>query len=99
MRLTEAQLQAIRRIAREEAGVNAQVRVFGSRVRDDVAGGDLDLMVTVPERVDAPAMLSARISARVSRVMYGRRVDVVIDAPNLERLPIHAVAEREGVPL
>ncbi len=99
MRLTETQTEAIRRIVRQEAGANAQIRVFGSRARDDTKGGDLDLLVTIPQQVAAPAMLSAKLSARVSRMMHGRRVDVVLDAPNLKRLPIHAVAEREGIPL
>jgi len=99
MRLTKAQVEAIRRIVHDEAGESAQVRVFGSRVRDDLKGGDLDLLVTIPGTVESPAMLSARISARVGRTMHGRRVDVVLEAPNLKRLPIHTVAEREGVPL
>lgn len=99
MRLTAAQMEAIRRIVREAAGEHAQVRVFGSRVRDDAKGGDVDLMVTIPGQVEYPATLSAKIAARVSRIMHGRKVDVVLDAPNLKRLPIHAVAEREGVPL
>jgi hypothetical protein len=28
--------------------------------------------------------------------MHGRRVDVLLSAPNLRRLPIHDVALREG---
>lgn len=99
MRLTETQVEAIRRIIRKEAGENAQVCVFGSRARDDLKGGDLDLLVKIPVHVENPAMLSARVSARVSRVMHGRKVDVVLEAPNLKRLPIHFVAEREGIPL
>jgi hypothetical protein len=31
--------------------------------------------------------------------MHGRRVDVVIDAPNLEQSPIHKTALRDGQPL
>jgi len=99
MRLTETQTEAIRRIVRAEAGERAAVRVFGSRVRDDARGGDLDLLVTLPDPAEAPALLSARLSARISRVMHGRKVDVVLEAPNLKRLPIHEVAEREGVSL
>ena len=35
-------------------------------------------------------------NARVSRLMYGRKVDVIISAPNLKQLPIHDVALMEG---
>ena len=63
---------------------------------DDVAEGDLDLMVQLPADVKEPALLAARLSARISRSLHGRKVDVLILAPNLRRLPIHEVASKEG---
>lgn len=99
MRLTTEQIQSIRRIVGDTAGPGAQVRVFGSRLRDDATGGDLDLLVELPSAVEHPAALSARLAARISRTMHGRRVDVVVLAPNLHRLPIHDTALREGQPL
>ncbi len=99
MRLTEAQIRAIRRLSRETAGEAAVVRLFGSRLDDDARGGDIDLLIEVPQPVARPALLSARLSAKLSRALGGRRVDVVISAPNLRRLPIHDLARREGVPL
>jgi hypothetical protein len=38
---------------------------------------------------------AARVSASVSRVLHGRKVDVVVSAPNLMRLPIHEIALSE----
>jgi hypothetical protein len=35
----------------------------------------------------------------ISRAMDGRKVDVVLLAPNLRRLPIHDIALQEGVVL
>ncbi|MBK6741837.1 MAG: nucleotidyltransferase domain-containing protein [Hydrogenophilales bacterium] len=96
MRLSETQTEAIRQIARQLAGEEARVRVFGSRLDDSLRGGDLDLLLELSAPVDNPALLAARVSARVSRLMLGRKVDVVVSAPNLMRLPIHEVAFREG---
>jgi hypothetical protein len=45
---------------------------------------------------DNPALMAAQMSAQVSRVMHGRKVDVRISAPNLMHLPIHDVAFKEG---
>ncbi|WP_295886282.1 nucleotidyltransferase domain-containing protein [uncultured Thiohalocapsa sp.] len=96
MRLTAEQIQAILDSVHDIAGSCAKVRVFGSRLQDDARGGDLDLLVELPEAVEHPARLSARLSARISRSMHGRSVDIVLLAPNLRRLPIHDIALREG---
>jgi predicted nucleotidyltransferase len=99
MRLTSEQITAIRKGAAQLAGDAARVWLFGSRVRDDARGGDVDLLLELDEAVAEPAQLSARLASRVSRVMYGRKVDVLIKAPNLMQLPIHAIALAEGVRL
>lgn len=96
MRLSDQQIQIIRQLAQQVAGSRSRVRVFGSRLDDAAQGGDLDLMLELPEPVDNPALMAAQMSARVSRAMHGRKVDVLLSAPNLMRLPIHDVAFREG---
>lgn len=96
MRLSEEQIQSIRLFAAEVAGEQARVRVFGSRLDDAARGGDLDLLLELTEPVDNPALLAARLSAKVSRLMRGRKVDVLVSAPNLARQPIHEIALKEG---
>jgi predicted nucleotidyltransferase len=96
MRLTDRQAQSIRQLALQVAGNHARVRIFGSRLDDGARGGDLDLMLELPEPVANPALLAARLSAKVSRLMHGRKVDVLLSAPNLMRLPIHDMAFKEG---
>lgn len=96
MRLTDYQIQTIRQLARQVAGDQTRVRVFGSRLDDTAQGGDLDLMLELPDPVDNPALLAAQMAAKVSRAMSGRRVDVLLSAPNLMRLPIHDIAFKEG---
>ena len=96
MRLTNHQIQTIRQLARQVAGSRSRVRVFGSRLDDTAHGGDIDLMLELPEPVDNPALMAAQMSALVSRAMHGRKVDVLLSAPNLMRLPIHDWAFKEG---
>jgi predicted nucleotidyltransferase len=97
MRLTESQVQMIKQVVAMLAGESAQVTLFGSRVDDDKKGGDVDLLVTLWDEVDHPAELSAKISARLMRLFQGRKVDVLLSAPNLKTLPIHSVAKHKGV--
>lgn len=97
MRLTRQQIEAINTLARQLAGESVRIRVFGSRLDDAARGGDLDLMIELSDPVANPALLVAQLSAKVSRILQGRKVDVLISAPNLQRLPIHDVAYQEGV--
>ena len=97
MRLSPASTALIRRIVTEQAGSDARVRLFGSRLDDARRGGDIDLLVELDHPVAHPAQLSADIAARCSRRLQGRKVDVVISAPNLSELPIHTHARSRGV--
>jgi predicted nucleotidyltransferase len=99
MRITPIQRETIRKITTEVAGDDAVVILFGSRVDDNKRGGDLDLLVELPHTIDNPAWLAARLSARISRLMAGRSVDVLLSAPNLMDLPIHEQAKLTGMRL
>ena len=78
------------------AGAGAQLHVFGSRLDDAAQGGDLNLLHELNAAVENPALLTARPFASASRILQGRKVDLLISAPNLQRLPIHDFAYREG---
>ena len=96
MRLTDDQAQSIKQLACQIAGEQARVRVSGSRMDACARGGDLDLMLELPEPANHPALMAARFSAKVSRLMHGRKVYVLIAALHLMRLPIHDMAFEEA---
>ena len=97
MRLTPEQTRIIRETVSEVAGPGARVRLFGSRLDDHQRGGDIDLLVELPEPVENAALLASRLEARLQRRLGEQRIDVLLAAPNLQRQPIHQVAEREGL--
>lgn len=99
MRLTPAQIHTIKSTAQAVLGEGVQITLFGSRVHDDQKGGDVDLMLEVPAAIDEPALMAARVATRVSRAMHGRKVDVLLKAPNLLEQPIHRIATQQGVRL
>lgn len=96
MRISLEQKQAIHQIVADLCGSTAQVRLFGSRLDDSAKGGDIDLLVELDEPVDSPADLAAKLSVKIMRLCHGRKVDVVIVAPNLPVLPIHKIAQQHG---
>lgn len=99
MRLSSEQARAIVTAARELAGPRARVRLFGSRLRDDVRGGDIDLLVECPDTVEQPVWLAARITARLQRALGDRRIDVLVVDPQTPLEPVHHAARAEGVEL
>lgn len=96
MRLSPVDRATIVRLTAEVVGERAVVRLFGSRVHDELKGGDIDLMVSLSDPISNPAVLAARLAARIERALGGRRVDVVLHAPNLLEQPIHRAAMAEG---
>lgn len=97
MRLSASQIVQIRQAVSDFAGSSAIVKLFGSRTDNDGLGGDVDLLVECPAPVDAPALVAARIGGRISRAMAGRKVDVLLSAPNLQQTSLHETARRQGV--
>lgn len=99
MRLTKAQIEQIKTLTAEHFSPEAELRLFGSRADDTGRGGDVDLLIKSLDTVERPALKSAQLAARISRLLHGRKVDVIIDAPNLDRMPIHDVARSQGIRL
>jgi predicted nucleotidyltransferase len=97
MRVNESDRGVIVALTAEVVGADAMVRLFGSRVHDDLRGGDIDLLVSIPHAVERPALLTAQLAARLERALGGRKVDVVLHAPNLRQDSVHRVALAEGV--
>jgi predicted nucleotidyltransferase len=97
MRLSQPDIDAIKAVVTENCGERAVVRLFGSRLDDAAKGGDIDLMVELDEAVEHPARLSAWLSVKIMRATQGRKVDVILAAPNLEELSIHRIAREQGV--
>ena len=64
---------------------------------DSARGGDLDLMVESPVPVQHPARLMAAIGARLEIDLGERRIDLLLQAPNLKQLPVHRVAKTTGM--
>ena len=83
----------------ELAGADSNTLVFGSRLDDKKRGGDLDLLIETPNSIENPAWLAARLSAKISRLINGRKVDILLSAPNLQQQSIHLQAKKTGVRL
>jgi|688.fasta_scaffold47665_3 predicted nucleotidyltransferase len=97
MRLSEADRHLIKRFVAERVGVGATVRLFGSRTEESLRGGDIDLFVEIDHPVESRLALECSLAALLERALDGRRVDVVVAAPNVATRPIDEIARRTGI--
>ena len=98
MRLTPEQRQAIRNAVARHFGSEATVRLFGSRVNDDLRGGDIDLLIEVGGSASQAESVVKRLKAiaDIQQQIGERKIDVVL-ADRSSDSPIIRAARREGV--
>jgi hypothetical protein len=99
MRLSPHDRDAILRSTAEVAGPGARTLLFGSRTDDSARGGDIDLLVELPQPSSDSLGLSLRLSARIQRRIGLRRIDVLVADPATPVTPLLARARRDGVAL
>lgn len=97
MRLSDYQVKAIKTVINTMFDDDAEIKLFGSRTDDDAKGGDIDLLIKTPNPVEQPARLIAQIEAQIIRQIGDQKIDIVLDAPNLERKTIHHIADQTGI--
>jgi uncharacterized protein len=100
MRLQAKEVDAIAQAAREAFTPGTAVFLFGSRVDDSKRGGDIDLLVEIPQDM-LPAELvrrRTRFVSRIYRLLDEQRIDVVIATQDQQdSRAVVAAAKREGL--
>jgi predicted nucleotidyltransferase len=99
MRLAPHEVQAIRRVTTEVAGPRARVSLFGSRTRDDLRGGDIDLLLELPEPAADKLDVALRAGAQLQLAIGERRIDVLVTDPQTQETALIRAARRDAIPL
>ena len=99
MRLSQQTQQIIRDTVREIFGVEANVKLFGSRIDDDARGGDIDLLVELPSVTAEIERKTMQLAARLQLRIGDQPIDVLVLDPSTPRQPIHEQAARTGIRL
>lgn len=93
MRLSNPQTQRILDVIHQEAGIDAEVFLYGSRTDDSRRGGDIDLLVE--SQTPISLWQRARIKTTLEQALQ-LPVDIIAKARGTEPTPFQAIALATG---
>ena len=99
MRLSDEQRTIITEEARRHFGAGAGVLLFGSRVHDDLRGGDIDLYIEADGSAEELLARELRFYATLQRRLGEQRIDIVVHRRDVALRDIDREARRTAVPL
>ncbi len=99
MRLSPHQRDVIRRVTSDVASPFAKVFLFGSRIHPELRGGDIDLLIELPQPHDDCFALGIRIGAQIERQLGQQRLDILVADPRTPDSPVLVAARRDAVPV
>ena len=98
MRLAQTDIATLQHVILAELGQEGvQARLFGSRVRDDARGGDVDVHIVLDHDVPNRVWQTCMLGAKLERALHGRKIDVRLLTPSMQKQAIDDVALRQGV--
>lgn len=99
MRLSEREKSVVIGAARRHFGEQVSVWLFGSRVRDEARGGDIDLLIEPKEPCLHPLRSALAAEVEIQSALDDPRVDILVACPGQPMSPIHRVALATGIRL
>lgn len=96
MCLTPNQRHAIRQTVEQFTGGRGQAWLYGPCACAGAKCDDVELLVDCPDPVDEPWAWEDRLRAQLAEALGPRRVEVLLQAPNLPDRPVHCVARATG---
>ena len=97
MRLNDDQVHTIVHAVLSRFGDAARVYLFGSRVDDAARGGDIDLLVELPESDQQMVRHACQAVADMQMALGEQKIDLLIKHPNSVDQPIFHEAMERGV--
>ena len=97
MRLTPDQAQITKSTVARVLGTKSRVWLFGSRVDDDLRGGDIDLLVETDAEFPNRAKVLCNLYGALIMALGDRKLDVLLKDGRTADAPIFGIAKRTGV--
>jgi predicted nucleotidyltransferase len=97
MRLTPSQEQLIKSTIDRVLGVENRVWLFGSRAKDELRGGDIDLLIETEAAFPNRAKMLCRLYGALIYALGDRKLDVLLKDARTRDAPVFEIAKRTGV--
>jgi len=97
MRLTSSQEQIIKSTVDRVLETESRVWLFGSRVDDELRGGDIDLLIETEAAFPNRAKILCRLYGALIYALGDRKLDVLLKDARTRDAPIFNIAKRTGV--
>lgn len=97
MRLTPDQAQITKNTVNRVLGAENRVWLFGSRVDDNLRGGDIDLLVETEAAFPNRAKVLCKLYGALILALGDRKLDVLLKDGRTTDAPVFNIAKRSGV--
>lgn len=98
MRLTDFQIKVLVAAAREAFGENATIWLFGSRVYDNEAGGDIDICIET-DLIEGIVAGKLKMRSLLRQSLGEQKIDILVRSRSDAPSPMHKIAMAQGVVL
>lgn len=99
MRLTEFEIESIKKLAPRHFGTNVQVYLFGSRTNNKKRGGDIDLFIRNADTSYLKIRTKINFITDLILLIGEQKIDVVLDNPGMEGSAFYDTINKTGIPL
>ncbi len=85
MRISQEEIETIKKLAIQIFGDGTQVFLFGSRVQEEKKGGDIDLLIRHKQKSRLTVVAKICFLAELKSKIGEQKIDVVLDTSSFAR--------------
>lgn len=99
MRLNEFEIESIKSLANRHFGNDVQVFLFGSRTKDQLKGGDIDLFIRNYKNERLEIRTKINFITDLVLLIGDQKIDVVLDNPATRNSAFFKTINQTGIQL
>ncbi len=80
MRLSKFEIESIKTLSIRHFGSGTKVSLFGSRIHNELKGGDIDLLICVPKESQSTIRSKINFISDLILTIGEQKIDVVLDS-------------------